>query len=596
MKPPVWQDAHIYAAPDDTAIDAAFSQAARALTGLDALLADLPDPAHPIPDPNALRHLLRAIRRQANGVKTLAWNSQTYGYNRLSRDGRDEAARVLLSRGQQLQATLAQRCKPVALFWVRAPEALVRTLLQDPELFELAYFIHHDRVQQDQWLSLESEQLIEGLAVDGLQGWGDLYDNLVGRLMPVVEGVPMGLAQADNLLAHPDRARRAAAWHAIQTAWAAEQETVAAILNAINGWRNEIVRQRGRGGRLDALAVSCHQEHLTGATLETLMAAADEHKALGRRALRAMACALQITDFAPWDLYAPAPLAVQGRMSFEQALALVVEAFAAFDPEMGAFARMMADRGWIDAAPSDHRRSGAYSTEYADPPEPRVFLTFEGTMDNVITLAHELGHAWHSWLLRDLPLEQRDYPRTLAETASLFAETLVRDALLAATDKVEQRRAIAWLDGERAASLLLDIPARFTFERALVAAREQGYVGAGQLREMMKSAQQQWYGDALSQYDELFWASKGHFSIAESGFYNYPYLFGYLFSLGLYAQQARAGRAFVPAYRALLQDTGRMSAEALVEKHLGVDIRAPVFWQESLRYVEEAVERLERLV
>ncbi|WP_336988682.1 M3 family oligoendopeptidase [Aeromonas hydrophila] len=592
MKPPVWLDDHIYAAPDCPAIDADFQRAREALNRLPPLLDELTKTN----DINALRHLLRAIRACWREVRRLEWNCQTYGYNRLSRDGRDEAARVLLSRGQQLQASLAQLCKPVTLFWVRAPEELVRALLQDPELFELAYAIRHDRRQQDQWLSLESEQLIAGLSVDGLQGWGDLYDNLVGRLRPVVEGQPMGLAQADNLLAHPQRARRAAAWHAIQAAWGAEQETVAAILNALNGWRNELTRQRGRERRWDALDVSCHQGHLERVTLETLMTAAGEHKALGRRALRAMACAQQISDFAPWDLYAPAPAAASGLISFEQALTLVADAFAGFDPEMGAFARMMAANGWIDAAPSEHRRSGAYSTEYADPPEPRVFLTFEGTLDNVITLAHELGHAWHSWLLRELPLEQRDYPKTLAETASLFAEALVRDALLVATDNMEQRRAIAWLDGERAASLLLDVPARFTFERALVAAREEGYVGAGQLRQMMKSAQQQWYGDTLSQYDELFWASKGHFSIAELGFYNYPYLFGYLFSLGLYAQQARAGREFVHAYRELLRDTGRMSAEELVEKHLGIDIREPAFWQESLDYVEEAVARLERLV
>ncbi|HHQ4652250.1 TPA: M3 family oligoendopeptidase [Aeromonas hydrophila] len=592
MKPPVWLDDHIYAAPDCPAIDADFQRAREALNRLPPLLDELTK-THDI---NALRHLLRAIRACWREVRQLEWNCQTYGYNRLSRDGRDEAARVLLSRGQQLQASLAQLCKPVTLFWVRAPEEQVRALLQDPELFELAYAIRHDRRQQDQWLSLESEQLIAGLSVDGLQGWGDLYDNLVGRLRPVVEGQPMGLAQADNLLAHPQRARRAAAWHAIQAAWGAEQETVAAILNAINGWRNELTRQRGKARRWDALDVSCHQGHLERVTLETLMTAAGEHKELGRRALRAMACAQQISDFAPWDLYAPAPAVASGLISFEQALTLVADAFAGFDPEMGAFARMMAANGWIDAAPSEHRRSGAYSTEYADPPEPRVFLTFEGTLDNVITLAHELGHAWHSWLLRELPLEQRDYPKTLAETASLFAEALVRDALLATTDNMEQRRAIAWLDGERAASLLLDVPARFTFERALVAAREEGYVGAGQLRQMMKSAQQQWYGDTLSQYDELFWASKGHFSIAELGFYNYPYLFGYLFSLGLYAQQARAGREFVHAYRELLRDTGRMSAEELVEKHLGVDIREPAFWQESLDYVEEAVARLERLV
>ncbi|MGE6262360.1 M3 family oligoendopeptidase [Aeromonas media] len=592
MTTPLWQDDHIYAAPDCPAIDADFQRAAEALTEITTLLAALPETR----DINPLRHLLRAIRRQANAVRRQAWNSQTFAYNRLSRNGRDEAARVLLSRGQQLQARLAQLVKPVALFWLNAPEDQVRALLQDPELFELAYLIRHDRRLQDQALSLESEQLIEGLAVDGLQAWGDLYDSLVARLRPVVEGEPMGLAQADNLLSHPDRARRASAWHGIQAAWQAEQETVAAILNAINGWRQELAAQRGKSRRLDALDLSCHQGHLERATLETLMAQAEAHKELGRRALRAMAGAQGITDFAPWDLYAPPPAAAQIRLGFGQALTLVAEAFAAFDPEMGAFARMMADRGWIDAAPSDNRRSGAYCTEYADPAEPRVFLTFEGTMDNVITLAHELGHAWHSWLLRDLPLEQRDYPVTLAETASLFAETLVRDALLARSQTREQRLDIAWMDGERVASLLLDIPSRFHFERALVAGRTEGYLGAGQLRAMMKSAKQQWYGDTLSQYDELFWASKSHFSIAEFGFYNYPYLFGYLFSLGLYAQKARVGADFVPAYRALLADTGRMSAESLVEKHLGVDIREPAFWEESLRYVEEAVERLERLV
>ncbi|WP_429126970.1 M3 family oligoendopeptidase [Aeromonas media] len=592
MTTTLWQDDHIYAAPDCPAIDADFQRAAEALTEITTLLAALPETR----DINPLRHLLRAIRRQANAVRRQAWNSQTFAYNRLSRNGRDEAARVLLSRGQQLQARLAQLVKPVALFWLNAPEDQVRALLQDPELFELAYLIRHDRRLQDQALSLESEQLIEGLAVDGLQAWGDLYDSLVARLRPVVEGEPMGLAQADNLLSHPDRARRASAWHGIQAAWAAEQETVAAILNAINGWRNELATQRGKGRLLDALDLSCHQGHLERATLETLMAQAEAHKELGRRALRAMAGAQGITDFAPWDLYAPPPAAAQIRLGFGQALTLVAEAFAAFDPEMGAFARMMADRGWIDAAPSDNRRSGAYCTEYADPAEPRVFLTFEGTMDNVITLAHELGHAWHSWLLRDLPLEQRDYPMTLAETASLFAETLVRDALLARSQTREQRLDIAWMDGERVASLLLDIPSRFHFERALVAGRTEGYLGAGQLRAMMKSAKQQWYGDTLSQYDELFWASKSHFSIAEFGFYNYPYLFGYLFSLGLYAQKARVGADFVPAYRALLADTGRMSAESLVEKHLGVDIREPAFWEESLRYVEEVVSRLERLV
>lgn len=600
MNPPVWQDDHIFAAPDGPAIDAGFQEAAQALASLSTQLAEL---AHAFPlarapgwDINALRHLLRDIRRRGNALSGFARDCQTYGYNRLSRDGRDGAARTLYSRAQQLQSTLAQRLKPIELFWLSLPEGTLRALLQDPELFELAHGIRHARRLQDQALSLESEQLIEGLGVDGLQAWGDLYDGLGSRLRPRVDGEAMGLAQADNLLAHPDRARRASAWHAIQAAWAGEQETVAAILNAINGWRNELAAQRGGTRRLDALDLSCHQNHLERATLAVLMGEAESHKTLGRRALQAMASAQGITDFAPWDLQAPAPVASPAAMSFEQALALVADAFAEFDPEMGDFVRMMAARGWIDAAPGAHRRSGAYCVDYVSPAEPRVFLTFEGTMENVITLAHELGHAWHGWLLRELPPEQRTCPEILAETASLFAEILVRDALLAGTDEIEPRRAIAWLDGERVASLLLDIPSRFDFERALVAAREQGYVGAERLRTMMSAARAHWYGDSLSQYDELFWASKGHFSLAEFGFYNYPYLFGYLFGLGIHAQKARTGREFARAYRELLTDCGRMSAEALVEKHLGVDIREPAFWQESLRQVAEAVERLERLV
>ena len=167
MKPPVWLDDHIYAAPTARRSTPISSVPARPLTACH-LLDELPK-THDI---NALRHLLRAIRACWREVRRLEWNCQTYGYNRLSRDGRDEAARVLLSRGQQLQANLSQLCKPVTLFWVRAPEELVRALLQDPELFELAYAIRHDRRQQDQWLSLESEQLIAGLSVDGLQGWG----------------------------------------------------------------------------------------------------------------------------------------------------------------------------------------------------------------------------------------------------------------------------------------------------------------------------------------------------------------------------------------------------------------------------------------
>ncbi|WP_236753658.1 M3 family metallopeptidase, partial [Aeromonas caviae] len=354
-------------------------------------------------------------------------------------------------------------------------------------------------------------------------------------------------------------------------------------------------RQRGKHRRLDALDLSCHQSHIERATLDTLMAETWQARHLGQRALGLMAGHLGLEVLGPEDLFAPPPAASRREIPFEEAVDIIAQAFARFDPEMGDFARMMAERGWIDAAPTPNRRTGAYCTKFAEPVEPRVFITYAGTMDNVITLAHELGHAWHNWLIRDLPMSQRSYPMTLAETASIFAETLVRSALYEQARSAEERLAIAWADADGAATFLVNIPARFDFERALVAEREQGYVLSARLKGLTDEAWGRWYEQSLDRYHPLFWAAKAHFSIAGFGFYNYPYLFGYLFSLGVYQQlmsrQAAGEAGVAKAYRALLRDTGRMSAEELVERHLGQDIRKPAFWQGSLALVEAAVAR-----
>jgi oligoendopeptidase F len=217
-------------------------------------------------------------------------------------------------------------------------------------------------------------------------------------------------------------------------------------------------------------------------------------------------------------------------------------------------------------------------------------------MNNVLTVAHELGHAWHNWVMQDLPRPRTNYPMTLAETASIFGETLVRDALFAQAHTPEQKLSIAWEDGFAATTFLLNIPSRFTFEQKLVEARRQGFVIADHLKAFMRDSWQHWYEDSLGSYDEMFWASKLHFSIAELGFYNYPYLFGYLFSLGIYAQKEHYGNQFNDLYMALLRDTGNMTAEDLVQKHLQQNIRQPEFWQASLAIVDRAVSRLEALV
>ncbi len=142
---------------------------------------------------------------------------------------------------------------------------------------------------------------------------------------------------------------------------------------------------------------------------------------------------------------------------------------------------------------------------------------------------------------------------------------------------------------------LLNIPARYTFEQKLVEQRKQSFVLPATLKTMMRDSWEHWYGDSLASYDEMFWASKLHFSIASLGFYNYPYLFGYLFSLGIYAQKERYGAAFNQLYTNLLRDTGSMTAEDVVQTHLQQDIRQPAFWQASLEIVDRGVDRLAKL-
>jgi oligoendopeptidase F len=542
-----------------------------------------------------LVHRVCVIHEQSNNIHNPLDNLHTFISSILSVNARDAFATEWKSRLQQLSAELNQATKALDVFLTRASDKFIQRLILDPKLTELKFFLQHERQLKDQLLSLAAEKLMTGLAVSGLESWGNLYTELAGNLSCNVNGESMGLAKAFNLQSSSDRNLRAAAWNATQTAWESQGDTAASILNAINGWRIEETKQRGTQRTVHYLDKSCHQSNIDRATLNALMDSTYQRRSIGQRALKTMGKILKIDAMQPWDLPAPPPSLGNATISFEAAIELIANAFRQLTPAMGDFAVMMAEKGWIDAKPTSNRSTGAYCTGFSDPREPRIFMTFEGSMNNVLTLAHELGHAWHNWVMRDLPRHQTFYAMTLAETASIFAETLVRDALFNQAATPEQKLAIAWEEGSAAAVFLLNIPARFTFEQKLVEGRKQGFVIADRLKTMMGESWQHWYEDSLVSYDEMFWASKLHFSIAGLGFYNYPYLFGYLFSLGIYAQKERYGEAFNDLYTNLLRDTGSMTAENLVQTHLKQDIRQPEFWLSSLDIVDRGVSRLESL-
>jgi oligoendopeptidase F len=595
----VWDNSRFYTASNDSRIASTINQLKAEITAL-ANTCDrynqLIETAELVPETefdNLITEIAQTHDRRTAISKILS-NLSTFIASILSVDARDAHASEWKPTIQQLYAELSQATKALDVFLNRASDAFIDRLIQHPTLSELSFALNHERKLKDQLLSLAEEKLVTGLSVTGLQSWGNLYTELAGSLQCDVNGESMGLAKAFNLQSSADRATREAAWRSTQTAWEEQSSTVANILNAINGWRLEETKQRGKTRTLHYLDKSCHQSRIDRETLNALMDSTYNRRSIGQRALKAMGKVLNIETMQPWDLFAPPPAAGNDtEISFEAAIDLIANAFNQLTPEMGDFAIMMAKKGWIDAKPTPNRATGAYCTGFAEPREPRIFMTYEGSMNNVLTLAHELGHAWHNWVMRDLPRYKTFYSMTLAETASIFAETLVRDALMAKAATKEQKLSIAWEDGAAAAVFLLNIPARYTFEQKLVEQRKQSFVIPTTLKTMMRDSWAHWYEDSLVSYDEMFWATKLHFSIASLSFYNYPYLFGYLFSLGIYAQKARYGEAFNDLYTKLLRDTGSMTAEELVQAHLQQDIRHPEFWQASLDIVDRGVTRLE---
>ena len=547
---------------------------------------------------DSLTGQIRSIHLKRRALLKQLGNVRTYISAALSTDTQDTDAKTWMPILQKLGADLEESMTPFNVFLIRASEPFIDALLEDSELAETAFLIHHARKHKDQLLSVPEEQLITALATSGLHTWGNLYTELAGTLKCEIDGESVGLAKAANLLSHPESATRRAAWDGIRAAWSAHQSSVAAGLSAINGWRLEETKKRASQRSLHYLDKSCHQSRISRKTLDALIETTYQHREVGHRALNAMAKVLGQARMNAWDVMAPPPAADGAEaVSFERAIALIAKSFNQLTPEMGDFAIMMAEKGWIDGQPTPNRSTGAYCTKFSDPREPRIFLTYEGTMTNVLTLAHELGHAWHNWVMRDLSAMQSRYPMTLAETASIFAETLVREALTHEAKTPQQQLEIAWQDAQEAAIMLLNIPARFEFEKRLVEARKFGALRPAQLCTLMNESWEKWFEDSLVQYDDLFWASKLHFSISSLGFYNYPYLFGYLFSLGIYAQQDSDNNQiqFNQRYTELLRDTGVMTAEDLVQKHIKQDLTRPDFWKDSLVIVEKSVARFEEL-
>ncbi|MUJ28811.1 M3 family oligoendopeptidase [Aliivibrio fischeri] len=519
-------------------------------------------------------------------------------------DSANNEAKALVNHMTKLGSALSQVFSPFLDSIVNSPlEQFEQIISENEELNAHRFLLEEERKLVENRLSVKEEQLLSAMSVDGKNAWGKLYDNITGSMkvtLVLADGTEevMGLSQAASILYGSDTLRREPAWRAIQQGMKQNQESFSAILNALAGWRLTEYQKRSKEKSVHFLEPSLHGSRIEQATLDSMMSVAKKNREVGQKAGRLMAKMFGTEQLTPWDQLASMPPLVgeASNYSFDEAIDIIKDAFSGVSQEMADFVDVMVKNGWIDAAPQETKRLGAYCTKFADSRTPLVFMTWGNSMSDVLTLAHELGHAFHNWVMRDMPLCTTRYPMTLAETASIFAENVVRDALLAKAKTREDKIEMLWEELSSALALTINIPVRYEFEKAFYEQRSSKELGAEDLSELMRVTWEEWYGDSMSEADSLFWASKLHFSIPEVSFYNYPYLFGYLFSIGVYAQREAKGADFYGDYINLLRDTGTMRAEEVVQKHLQMDLTQETFWQQSLDRVSNQIDEFERLI
>lgn len=508
-----------------------------------------------------------------------------------AQDVHDEHANLLVAERSALGATLRAITTAFHQKLIEINDANWKRLLEHESIVPLQFVLNEYREEAKENLPLEQEMLVNDLAVDGYHGWGQMYDAIVGNMTVDLEEngevKTYSVGQAANKLSDPNRDIRREAFHTLEKAWEAQANLFAQTLNHLAGFRLNMYKHRGWD---DVLKEPLQINRMEKATLDAMWGAIERNKELFVQFLHKKAALLGLEKLSMYDITAPITETVE-KKDYTSGAKFIIEHFRAFSPKMADFAEMAFENRWIEAEDREGKRPGGFCTSFPDSKQTRIFMTYSGTATNISTLAHELGHAYHQYVMDDLNGLNQRYAMNVAETASTFAEMIVADASVQHAQTKEEK--LALLEGKIQSSIafFMNIHSRFIFERAFYEERKQGMVSATRLNELMEEAQAEAYAGAIENSDPTFWASKLHFHITGVPFYNFPYTFGYLFSLGIYAYAQKRGESFEDEYIALLRDTGKMTVEELAQKHLNVDLTEPDFWEDAIALCVADVEQ-----
>lgn len=470
-------------------------------------------------------------------------------------------------------------------------EGLIR---QSAFLKEHRFFLLELKESKQYMLSEREESLVAKYTYTGSNAWSDLRDTIIAKLKVVVETeggtLTLPLAEATNLLSDSDPKMREAAFNGLNQAYRQVEDSLSACLNAIKGEYLTGVELRGYESPLQA---TLKQARMKEETLNAMLEVMKAYLPKFQQYLKTKARLLGHEEGLPWwDLFAPIGES-QMEYPYEAGCEFVLQQFKTFSDHLADYAKRAMTEQWIDVYPREGKTNGAFCASIGTLKQSRILLNYGNQFDDVVTLAHELGHGFHNECLKEESVLNTDYPMPLAETASTFCETVVKKAAIQAASP-EEAFAILEADLMDTTQIIVDIYSRFLFESRYFEARQQGTLTPEETCELMMAAQKEAYGDALDS-NTLYpyaWAGKSHYF--DSHFYNFPYAFGLLFAKGLYAQYLEQGESFVPRYEKLLAMTGKATVEE-VAQWAGIDVTDVAFWNQALAMIEDDLIAFEQL-
>lgn len=472
--------------------------------------------------------------------------------------------------------------------WLNKLDDLDKVIASSDYLKEHEFIIESNKKLAQYLLSDEEEELIAEMQNTGSNAWAKLQESVTSSLLVDYEDEKLPLTVIRNYAYDPSAEKRKKAYEAELEAYKKIDKTSAACLNAIKGEVITIAKKRGYSSPLDMTLINSRMDK---ETLDAMITAIKEYLPSFHMYLKKKAKMLGHENGLPfYDLFAPVG-EVDMQYTFEEAKDFVVSNFTSFSNKLGNFANNAFENRWIDAEPREGKIGGAYCSNLHCIKESRIMANFSGSLNDVTTLAHELGHGYHGDCLKDESSLNSDYPMPIAETASIFCETIVMNAALKdATDE----EALVILENDLMGSnqTIVDIYSRYLFETALFEKRKTSSLSVDEMKEIMLDAQKEAYGDGLdhSVLHPYMWTCKPHYYYADANFYNFPYAFGLLFAKGLYAKYLEMGSDFIPKYDELLNATGKNNVKDVLAI-MDIDSHDVDFWRSSLELVKKDIDK-----